>query len=381
MSAEGAGGSSAADLRPETLAVTAGRPEHRPGAPVNPAIDLSVTYRTGGEHEYLRESGSGTTRAFEAAIGALEGGSALAFASGMGAIAAVVEGLPVGTVAVVPSAGYSGMMSIFPEQERLGRLTARRVDVDDTDAVCAALDGADVLWLESPTNPLLQVADLPALTAAAHAVGATVYADATFTSPVVLRPLEHGVDVVMHSATKYISGHSDLLMGVLVTASAEHYAALCERRTLTGGMPGALESFLALRGLRTLPLRMQRSQETAGELARRLEQHPAVARVRYPGLPTDPGHERATRLQDGYGAILCFELAGGAAAADAVCDGVRVITAATSLGGVESLIERRARYPVDAASGTPPELLRLSVGIEHVEDLWTDLARALYALG
>ncbi len=193
----------------------------------------------------------------------------------------------------------------------------------------------------------------------------------------VLRPLEHGADVVMHSATKYLAGHSDLLMGVLVTADAEVRAQLRQRRDLTGAIPGGLETFLALRGVRTLAVRMDRAQANAGELARRLAAHPRVARVRYPGLPGDPGHERAARLHDGFGAMISFEVDGDADAADAVCGRVRVITNATSLGGVESLIERRARYAVDAANGTPEALLRFSVGIEDVEDLWADLDAAL----
>jgi cystathionine gamma-synthase len=193
----------------------------------------------------------------------------------------------------------------------------------------------------------------------------------------VVRPLEHGADIVMHSATKYLSGHSDLLMGVLVTRSPSLGAAVRLRRDLTGAVPGALESYLALRGLRTLAVRLERAQENAGELANRLAAHPAVTRVRYPGLASDPGHELASRLHAGFGAMISFEVAGTADDAEAVCHAVRLISHATSLGGVESLIERRGRHAVDAAHGTPPTLLRLSVGIEHVEDLWSDLDQAL----
>ncbi len=242
-----------------------------------------------------------------------------------------------------------------------------------------ALPGADLLWIETPTNPLVGVADLPALTAAAHEQDALVCVDSTWNSPMVLRPLEHGADVVMHSATKYLAGHSDLLMGALVTDQPELRARLRGRRDLTGALPGALESYLALRGVRTLALRMERAQDNAMGLATRLAAHPAVSRVRYPGLADDPGHERAARLQDGFGAMISFEVAGGADAADRVCERVRVITNATSLGGVESLIERRAKYPVDAANGTPDNLIRFSVGIEDVQDLWADLAQALEA--
>jgi cystathionine gamma-synthase len=361
-----------------TLAVSAGRPEPRPGAPINEPIALSATFHAGDDDaNYLRHSSNDTIRALESAVGALEGGDALAFGSGMAATAAVVEGLAAGSVAVVPQNVYSATSTIFAEQEALGRLTVRRVDITDTEYVLEALPGADLLWVESPTNPLVGVADLPALTAAAHAVGALVCVDSTWNSPLVLRPLEHGADIVMHSATKYLAGHSDLLMGVLVTDQTDLRAQLRRRRDLTGAMPGGLETYLALRGLRTLAVRMDRAQANAQVLAERLDAHPAVSRVRFPGLPGDPGHERATRLHDGYGAMISFEVVDGADAAEAVCARVRLITHATSLGGVESLIERRAKYPVDAANGAPASLLRFSVGFEDVEDLWADLDQAL----
>ena len=221
------------------------------------------------------------------------------------------------------------------------------------------------------------IADLPVLIEAAHERGALVAVDSTWNSPLVLRPLEFGADIVMHSVTKYLAGHSDLLMGALVATDSDLLGRLKMRRDLTGGIPGQLEIFLALRGIRTLPLRMERAQANAGELAKRLSEHPAVERVLYPGLADDPGHERATRLHDGYGAMISFCVRGGQAAADEVTAKVRLISHATSLGGVESLIERRARYAVDAANGTPDNLLRFSVGVEDVEDLWVDLQQAL----
>lgn len=341
-------------------------------------IVLSAPFQHGpDDNYYLRQGSSDTIRAFEDAVGALEGGTALAFSSGMAAIAAVAEGQPSGAVAVVPSAGYSGCVTLFDEQQRMGRMRVRPVDITDTAAVVAALAGADLLWLESVTNPLMGVADLPALIAAAHDVDAIVCVDSTFSTPLVVRPLDYGADVVMHSATKYLAGHSDLLMGVLVTRSAPLGAGLKLRRDLTGAVPGALESYLALRGLRTLAVRLERAQSNALELATRLAAHPSVTRVHFPGLAADPGHELASRLHHGYGAMISFEVAGSADDAERVCQSVRLISHATSLGGVESLIERRARHAIDAAHGTPPTLLRLSVGIEHVEDLWADLAQAL----
>lgn len=369
-----------AKLHPESLVVAAGRP-HEPGGPLNAPIVLAAPYRHGaGDNDYARHTVSPTVAAFEEALGALEGGTALAFASGMAAVAAVVDGQAGGSVAVVPDAAYSGMVSIFDTQRRRGRLTVRPVDVADTAAVVSALDGADLLWLETVTNPLMAVPDLPALTAAAHRAGATVCVDATFSTPLVVRPLDLGADIVMHSATKYLAGHSDVLMGALVVRSAALAEDLHEQRTRTGAVPGGLESYLATRGIRTLALRMERAQENAATLAGRLAEHPRVTRVRYPGLPDDPGHAIAARDHAGFGAMIAFEVDGTAERAERLCEAVRLISHATSLGGVESLIERRARHATDAGFGTPENLLRFSVGIEHVEDLWADLGQALDAV-
>ncbi|WP_375480695.1 trans-sulfuration enzyme family protein [uncultured Jatrophihabitans sp.] len=364
-------------LRPESVVVAAGRP-HEPGGPMNVPIVPNATYLADdGENRYARHDVSPTVAAFETALGELEGGRALAFASGIAAVAAVVEGRPAGAVAVAPRTGYAGTISIFDNQQTLGRMTVRPVDVEDTDAVLAALPGADLLWLETVTNPLLAVPDLPALSAAAHEAGALVCVDATFSTPLVARPLELGADIVMHSATKYLSGHSDVLLGALVARDADLLDELHLRRTATGAIPGALEAYLATRGMRTLALRMERAQANAGELAARLAAHPRVARVRYPGLASHPGHDIAARDHAGFGAMISFELDGPAEAATAVCEALTLISHATSLGGVESLIERRAMHDVDASFGTPANLLRLSVGIEHVEDLWADLQQAL----
>jgi cystathionine gamma-synthase len=365
-----------AGLRPESVVVASGRPHGNDG-PLSVPIMLSAPFDGIG---YLRHESNDAIRAFEEAIGVLEGApaaNAIAFGSGMAAIAAVVEGQPAGSVAVVPSAAYAGSITIFDEQQTLGRMTVRPVDITDTSAVVAALAGANLLWLETVTNPLLGVVDLPLLIESAHAAGAIVCVDATLSTPLLVRPLELGADLVVHSATKYLSGHSDVLMGVVATRSDELAQRLRERRSMTGAIPGALECYLALRGVRTLALRMERAQANAATLAARLAEHPAVTRVRYPGLASDPGHERAARLHAGFGAMISFELAGTAEDAQRVCDAVRLITQATSLGGVESLIERRARYPIEAQVGTPATLLRFSVGIEHVEDLWADLAQAL----
>jgi cystathionine gamma-synthase len=366
-------------LRPESVVVAAGRPRE-PGGPLSTPIVLTAPYLHSPEaNAYSRHDVSPTISSFEAALGTLEGGTALAFGSGIAALAAVIDGLPTGAVAVVPDAMYSGSVSIFGAQQQLGRLTIRTVNIADTAAVIAALDGAALVWLETVSNPLMAVPDVPAIAAAAHAAGALVGVDATFSTPLVVRPLELGADIVMHSVTKYLAGHSDVLMGALVVRSAALAAELHDRRTRTGAVPGVLEAYLATRGIRTLALRMERAQANAGTLAQRLAGHPRVTRVRYPGLPDDPGHAIAARDHGGFGAMICFEIDGDADTAERLCEAVRLISHATSLGGVESLIERRARHDVDAAFGTPPTLLRFSVGIEHVEDLWADLSQALDA--
>jgi cystathionine gamma-synthase len=363
----------------ESIAVAAGRPRE-PGGPLSTPIVLTAPYRHSADaNAYARHDVSPTVAAFEDALGALEGGTAYAFASGIAALAALLDELPVGAVAVVPSAAYSGTVSIFAAQHGTGRLTVRPADVADTAAVTEALDGAALVWLETVGNPLMAVPDIPAIAAAAHAAGALLAVDATFSTPLVVRPLDLGADVVMHSVTKYLAGHSDVLMGALVVRSAALAEQLHNRRTLTGAVPGMLEAYLATRGVRTLALRMERAQANAGTLAERLAAHPRVTRVRYPGLPTDPGHAVSSRDHAGFGAMMTFEIEGAAENAERLCDAVRLITHATSLGGVESLIERRARHEIDASFGTPPTLLRFSVGIEHVEDLWADLTQALGA--
>ena len=294
------------ELSRSTLAVSAGRPEPHPGAPINAPIVLSATFHAGDEAaNYLRHSSSDTIRAFEAAVGALEGGDALAFSSGMAATAAHRRG------AAGRGRRRGAAERLLGDQHDLRRagaagaaLTVRRVDITDTEDVLAALPGAQLLWVETPTNPLVGVADLPALTAAAHEEGALACVDSTWNSPMVLRPLEHGADVVMHSATKYLAGHSDLLMGVLVTDQPELRSRLRSRRDLTGAIPGALETFLALRGVRTLAVRMERAQANAMELATRLAAPPgsgpgAVPRAaRRPRSRPRPAVARRLRRDD-----------------------------------------------------------------------------------
>ncbi len=242
------------------------------------------------------------------------------------------------------------------------RVKADLVDITDTGAVVAACEDASLVWIESPTNPAMEVADIPTITKAAHEAGAYVVVDNTFATPLLQQPLEWDVDLVVHSATKFIGGHADLLMGAIVTRSDELHAVLKGRRDLVGAIPGAFEAWLALRGLRTLPLRVERSQANAQELVRRLRERPDVTEVRYPG----------------FGAMIALVLPSGEKA-DLVQHSTQLWVYATSLGGVESTLERRRRWKSEPAT-IPEGLIRLSVGIEDVEDLWEDLAQALDAV-
>ena len=361
------------NLHPDTLAVVAGRGERLSGAPLNVPVALSSTFHADGPIGYARE-GNPTWTAFEETLGALEGGQCLVFAAGMAAVSAVFEELAVGAVVVAPRDAYTGVRAYLADATVRGRLEQRLVDVTDTEATAAACIGADLLWLESPTNPMMGVADIAGAAQAAHLAGAAVVVDNTFATPMLQRPLELGADLVVHSATKFIAGHSDVLMGAIVTRDAERLQALHLRRTLLGGVPGPVEVFLALRGLRSLPVRLERAQRSAGVLAERLAQHPAVTRVRYPGLPGDPGNERAAKQMAGFGAVLAFELA-GAQSAERTCTSTRLIVHATSLGGIETTMERRRRHALEDL--VPEGLIRISVGCEHPDDLWADLDQAL----
>jgi cystathionine gamma-synthase len=366
-----------ARLRPETVAVLAGRGDRQPGDPLSPPLVMASTYVAGGRRAYSRGGGNPTWEALEDAVGALEGGGAVCFSSGMAAVDAVLDELPIGAVVVYPEVAYVNMRANLIRRDRAGSLEARAVDITDTDATLAACEGATLLWLESPTNPMLGVADVPALVAGAKRLGLEVAFDNTFATPLLQRPLEHGVDVVVHSATKLIGGHSDLLLGLAICAEPDRAERLREGQHLAGSTPGTLEAWLALRGLRTLHLRLDRAQSNAQELARRLISHPEVERVRYPGLEDDPGHARAREQMDGFGAMVAFEPRGGAERADAICERVRVLVHATSLGGIETLIERRAKLSGEEL--VPPALLRVSVGCEHIDDVWDDVAAALDA--
>lgn len=363
--------SPATSWRAETLAVTAGRPE-RPGAPLNTAPTFASTYRYGGEYDYGR-FGNPTWSAFETALGILEGGHALAFASGQAALTSILETLPVGSTVLLPDSAYLGTRGYLDDVASRGRLVPRLIDMTDTDLTIDALTDADALWVESPTNPMLGIVDLAAVLRAGTDRGILTVVDNTFATPLLQHPLDLGATAVVHSATKYVGGHSDLLLGATVTRDGDLLQRLHTRRTFHGGIPGPMEAWLALRGLRTLPLRLGRAQDNAIQLARWLHDLPQVIQTRYPGLPDHPGHELAGRQMSGFGAILSLELS-DARTADELVGRLQLIVDGTSLGGVETTIDRRNRWPGEER--VPPGLLRLSVGIEHVEDLRQDLIQA-----
>jgi cystathionine gamma-synthase len=315
--------------------------------------------------------------ALEDVIGELEGGRATAFGSGLAATAAVLDTVAAGAVVVAHRAPYHGVGDQLSHRAARGQIQLREVDLSDLPAARSAIPGADLVWAETPSNPMVDVSDIAALSELAHRTGARLVVDSTFASPMLQQPLQLGADVVVHSGTKLIGGHSDLLLGLVVTADPAWTERYEQHRHSEGAVPGSLETFLATRGLRTLPVRLERMQASASVLAERLAEHPAVARVRYPGRADHPGHNLASRQMSGFGSMLSFETVGAAETADAVTSGLRVIVHATSLGGVETLAERRARYPAEVERGTPPTLIRLSVGLEHAADLWADLAQAL----
>lgn len=366
------------DLQPESWLVSAGR-SGTPGSPLNVPLVPSSNFviGAGSQRHYSRDDGTPSWEALEELLGGLEAGRALAFSSGMAAIAAVLDQIPAGARLVLPDDCYQGVTGLAAAGARRGRWKVENIAPEDTSGWIDACTRADLVWLESPSNPLLGVADLQAICAAPRKPGCIVAVDNTFATPLNQRPLDLGATVSLQSVTKFIGGHSDLLAGVATTRDDALHHALKSTRELTGATPGTLEVFLALRGARTLALRLQRAQASAQVLAERLEQHPLVSLARYPGLPSHPTHATAQRVLKGFGTVISFDLHGDAATADAVCRHLRLIHHATSLGAVESTIERRAAVP--GQEHLPPSLLRLSVGIEDVEDLWRDLQSALAA--
>jgi cystathionine gamma-synthase len=385
----------------ETLAIHAGQePDPVTGAVVPPIYQVSTYKQDGvgglrgkelGEaarwiegYEYSRTANP-TRGALEECLLALEGGArCLAFASGMAASDCLVRALcQPGDHVLIPMDAYGGTFRLFDKVLTGWNVSYRPVPMADVAAVRAALGGrqARLVWVETPTNPLLGIADLVALAEAAHEAGALLAVDNTFASPYLQQPLALGADAVVHSTTKYIGGHSDVVGGAVVVADAELGARLAFLQNATGGVPGAFDAWLTLRGAKTLGVRMDRHCENAQRIAEMLLGHPGVSRVFYPGLPSHPGHEVAAKQMRGFGGMVSFRASGGPEAALQICGRTRLFTLGESLGGVESLIEYPASMTHASVAGSPLEvpadLVRLSVGIETCDDLIEDLRTAL----
>lgn len=370
---------------PETIAAKALHGLDRDTLAIVPPIHLSTTYGRDAAYalvdnrDYLRDKGPTPAHA-EAVIAKLEGGAAaMLFASGMAAITTAMRWLLApGAHVIAPRTGYFAVRAWLSDMTRRWGITHDLVDTTSPDAVRAAMrPETRLVWIETPANPTWEVSDIAALAEIAHAGGARLYVDSTCATPVHTRPLALGADLVIHSATKYLNGHSDVLAGAIVTAKLdEAWSDLGLARREEGACIGPVEAWLLLRGLRTLFARVERQSATAMQLATRLAQLPGVTAI-YPGLPSHPQHAVAARqMHGGYGGMLSILTGGGAERAVAVIQKLSVWLRATSLGGVESLAEHRASVE-GPTSPTPKDLIRLSVGLEHADDLYTDLAEAL----
>ena len=374
----------------ETLAIHAGQEADPATGAVVPPIHPASTFRQDGVggmrggYEYGR-SANPTRTALETCLAALEGGTrALAFASGMAAEDTLLRTVcGPGDHVVIPNDAYGGTYRLVAKVAARWGLEWSAADVTDATAVQAAVRPGQtkIVWVETPTNPLLNIADLDALAALTRDAGARLVVDNTFASPYLQQPLAHGADVVVHSTTKYIGGHSDVVGGALVVLDAELAAELAYHQNAMGPVAGPFDAWLTLRGAKTLAVRMDRHCDNAERVAELLSGHQRVVDVRYPGLTTHPGHELAAKQMRRFGGMVSFRVAGGEAAALEVCERARLFTLAESLGGVESLIEHPARMTHASAAGSPlevpPDLIRLSVGIESADDLLADLRHAL----
>lgn len=376
----------------ETLAIHAGqRPDPVHGAVMQPIV-LSSTFAQPEPGKPLRydysRSGNPTREALEECLAALEGGKfGFAFASGCAAATTLLHCLKPGDHVVCGDDVYGGTYRLFARVLEPFGIQTSFVDLRNEAALRAAIRRETrMIWLETPTNPMLRLADIQLIAAVAQEHALRLVVDNTFASPILQSPLRLGADVVLHSTTKYINGHSDVVGGALITSDPELAQQLRFLQNAMGAVPSPMDCYLVLRGIKTLPLRMQRHVESASELARRLEAHPGVLRVHYPGLPSHPQHALSLRQMRGGGGIVTLEIQGGLAESSAFLRALRYFALAESLGGVESLAEHpaimtHASIPeaVRRASGISDGLIRLSVGIEHVEDLWSDLEQALAA--
>jgi cystathionine gamma-synthase len=370
----------------ETAAVHAGQDPEPVYGSVNVPIYQTSTYaqeRVGEPKvwDYAR-GGNPTRAAFEAALAALEGGErCLAFASGMAAETTLLLTLRPGDHVLLADDVYGGTYRLLSRVLAPWGLAFETCDLTDPSAVSGAIrDDTRFVWIETPSNPLLKIVDIEAVSEIAHERGAKVVVDNTFATPAAQRPLAFGADVVVHSVTKYLGGHSDLIGGALVTSDPDLVEPLTFLVNAVGAVPGPMDCYLALRGLKTLAMRMDRHAASAGAIAAFLQEHPKVNQVYYPGLPGHPGHDVAARQMSNFGGIVSFTLGSPEEAVD-VSQRTELFFLAESLGGVESLIEVPGPMTHASVAGSPleiaPELIRLSVGIEHVDDLIADLERAL----
>ena len=368
----------------ETLAVHAGHAVDVGTGAVTEAIQLSTTFERDADGGYSRgflysRNHNPNRNGLEAALAALEGGAAsAAFGSGLAAVTAIFQGLMPGDHVIAPNDIYHGTANVLKHLFAKWGVTASFIDMTELDNVRKALTPqTKIIWIETPSNPLLQCVDITAIAAIAHQHGARAIADNTFASPVLQQPLALGCDMVMHATTKYLGGRSDVLGGAVVSRLNDEYFAQVRTAQLYGGaVPSPFDCWLVMRSLPTLPYRMQAHCANAHKVAEFLQQHAKVAVVHYPGLPDNPFHAVASKQMSGFGGMLSFEVKGGKEQAMALAANVEIFTRATSLGGVESLIEHRASIE-GPESKTPQGLLRVSVGLEHADDLIDDLSSAL----
>lgn len=372
-------------MKIETLAVHAGRKVDKATGAVAPPIHLSTTFERDPDgkwprgYSYSREENPNRD-SLEQCLAAMEGGkNSIVFASGLAVVTAVIQGMEPGDHLLFPDDVYYGLRRVVGEVFQKWQIDAAFVDMTDLDAVRAAIKPSTrLLWVETPSNPMLKICDLAALAAIARKANAITVCDGTFTTPVLQRPLDFSIDMVMHSTTKFISGHSDVVGGALVTRYDNYLFERCRKSQRYGGaVPSPFDCWLTRRGVDTLPLRVRAQSANAAGIARFLTGHPSVEQVNYPGLATHPRHQlAASQMHGGFGGMVSFHVKGGRKEAMAAAARMRIFTRATSLGGTHSLIEHRASVE-GSKSKTPQNLLRASIGIEHADDLIADLDQAL----
>jgi cystathionine gamma-synthase len=341
-----------------TKSIHIGRPKKTVDGPINTEVSLNSTYHAGGEIGYARY-GNNTCKDFEKVVSSLENGKTLAFSSGMSAFSTFINILPLGSKVVASNQGYAGVNATLKQLQEQNKITLKQVNIENSAEVISELDKATLLWIESPTNPMLKVADLERLIKYAKQNNVIVGVDNTFATPLCQKPLDLGADISLNSATKYFAGHSDVLAGTISTNNDKLYSEIEFGRKINGTILQPFEAFLALRGIRTFPIRFERAQDNAKFIYEKLKSHDFVKEVFYPG----------------FGAIISFTINSNSENAEKVCNSSRLIANATSLGGVESLWERRRRWELESKL-VPENLIRLSVGCECKFDLWSDIKNA-----